>query len=424
MRDGSPVSATRDAIVLGAGPAGLGATLALARAGASVTLIEAAPAVGGLCATRRRDALAYDIGGHIPFVRDAARVGWLRELVGDDLRWVPRPVVSVRDGRVRAGRYLDQPPQDAPHADAPDDGSAATELARVAGPAAVEREMRAYLEKIDGVVLEDIPADRVRKLRDGQAAPDGFWFPEGGIGRLMDAMAAAAADAGAQILTSTAVTAIDCEGGGIRGVRAEGPDGPLAVAAPAAVVAVPAGLAARLLTPALPPDALPAVRMRAAAIAYLEVVPAQPLEHAWVQVDDPGVPFARCALPGNWSASMVPGDRTVFGCECYCQAEATDPVWGLDDAALAAQCAEALVRLGWVDPAAAVRTIEVLRLPRAYPLPHRAQLAQVMAPAHALAAVAGLHHAPGAAVIEAIEGGERAAGAVLAGAPAGAAAGR
>ncbi|MEQ9094315.1 MAG: FAD-dependent oxidoreductase, partial [Miltoncostaeaceae bacterium] len=266
---------------------------------------------------------------------------------------------------------------------------------------------------------EDIPADRVRKLRDGQAAPEGFWFPARGIGQLMDAMADAATAAGAEILTGTAVSALDTAGGRVRGVRADGPGGALELRAPAAVVAMPAGLAARLLAPAPPPGALPAVRMRAVAIAYLEVVPAQPLPHAWIQVDDPSVPFARCALPGNWSAALVPGDRTVFGCECYCAADPGDPVWGLDDDALAASCHDALLRLGWAEPGAAWRPVEVLRLPRAYPLPHRDQMAAVSAPAQVLADIAGLHQAPGAAVIEAIEGGERAALAALAGAPAG-----
>ena len=59
--------------------------------------------------------------------------------------------------------------------------------------------MRPYLEKIDGLPLERMPAERVRRLLDDQAAPEGFWFPEGGIGRLMDAMAAAARAAGAEV---------------------------------------------------------------------------------------------------------------------------------------------------------------------------------------------------------------------------------
>ena len=37
--------------------------------------------------------------------------------------------------------------------------------------------------------LENVPAERLRKLLEDQAAPTGFWFPRHGIGQLMDAMA-------------------------------------------------------------------------------------------------------------------------------------------------------------------------------------------------------------------------------------------
>jgi protoporphyrinogen oxidase len=415
--DGDPVDATRftamprvtDAIVLGAGPAGLGAALALTRAGAAVTVVDAADRPGGLCVTRCRDGMGYDVGGHIPFVRDRARLAWLRDLVGDDLRWVPRPVRSVRDGAIRPGRYLDQPPS-GPLDPTPDDGSALAELARRVGRATVEREMRAYLEKIDGVPLERIPAERARRLLEDQAAPEGFHFPAHGIGQLMDAMAAAAADGGARLLTGTRVEEILAPDGRAAGVRVAGPDGPVELSAPRLVVALPAGMAVRMFSPPAPPEAVGPVRMRAVCIAYLEATPAQSFTDAWVQVDDPVVPFARMFVPGNWSTELVPGDRTLFGCECYCQAEDDDPVWGLTDADLSAACARALgEELGWISRAASVRTVEVVRLARAYPLPDRAQMDAVMAPARWIAGIEGVEHAPGAAVIEAIENGERAA---------------
>jgi protoporphyrinogen oxidase len=398
-----------DAIVLGAGPAGLGAALALTRAGASVTLVDAADRPGGLCVTRHRDGMGYDVGGHIPFVRDAGRRAWLRDLLGDDLRWVPLPVRSVRDGRVRPGRYLDQPAA-GPVEVLPDDGSALAELSRRVGTSTVEREMRAYLEKIDGVPLERIPGERARRLLEDQAAPDGFHFPAHGIGQLMDAMAAAAVEGGATLMTGTRVEEILIPGGRVAGARVSGPGGPLELSAARVVVALPAGMAVRMFRPLPPPETVHPVRMRAVCIAYLEATPAQAFADAWVQVDDPAVPFARMFVPGNWSADLVPGERSLFGCECYCQADDDDPVWGLTDSELSDACARALVsRLGWIAPSATVRPVEVVRLPRAYPLPDRAQMEAVQAPARWIAGIDGVEHAPGAAVIEAIENGERAA---------------
>lgn len=406
------MTVTRDVVVIGAGPAGLGATLALARAGVGVTLLDAPARPGGLCVTRWRDGMGYDLGGHIPFVRDEARLAWLRDLVGDDLRWVPRPVTCARDGDVRRGRYLDQRPA-GPVEPAPADGSARGELGRRVGTAFAASTMRPYLEKVDGVPWDRIPAERARRLLEDQAAPDGFHFPARGIGQLMDAMADAAGAAGARIRPGTTVRRVDVTGGRVRAVEADCPEGPVRLECDRLIVALPAGLATRMADPG-PEPALAPVRMRAVCLVYVEVTPAQPFAHSWVQVDRPDVPFGRAFAPGNWSTELVPGDRTLFGLECYCQAEDGDPVWGMDDAGLGRACADALERpLGWIGPGADARLVEVVRLPRAYPLPDLAQMDAVMAPARWLAGLGGVWTAPGAAVIEAIENGERAAAAAL-----------
>lgn len=407
-----------DLVVLGGGPAGLGAALHAARRGARVHLLEAGPRVGGLCRTLERDGLRYDLGGHIPFVRDDARRDWMAELVDDRLSWVPRPVVSMRGGRIRAGRYLDQRPPGAREPAGPiaADASAAEVLSAALGRAFVDAEIRPYLEKVDGVPLEAIPASRPLRLMRAQAAPDGFWFPDRGIGDLMDGMRAAAEAAGAAIDTSTRATAVVTRDGRVTGVRFEGPDGPGAVRTPRLVVAVPAGRAARLVEGAPP---LPEVRMRGVCLVFLHLRGPSPAGQAWVQNDDPRVPFSRVMDVGLWSAAMAPPGEVVLGMECYCDARDDDPVWSLTDARLAAVCAAALSDpLGWVDDPRRVRLLEVVRMPAAYPLPDRAQLPAIGAAAGALSGIAGVRLAPGSEVLAAVEAGEMAAdGALADGAP-------
>ncbi|MBI2684176.1 MAG: FAD-dependent oxidoreductase [Actinobacteria bacterium] len=390
------------AIVLGAGPAGLAAALTFARAGLSPTVFDAAGQVGGLCVTHRRAGFAYDVGGHALFVRDAARLEWLRELLGDDLGWVPRPVASVIDGAVRPGRYLDQggPPRDVP---ARADQGGAEYLRSVLGAVGAVGARR-YLEKVDGMPLETIPATRVERLLVGQAAPTGFWFPKRGIGQLMDRMAAAIVRAGGRVVSGARVNAIHAERVAVRFAT-----GDVARAA-RMVVAVPIGHAARLLEPKPPTRVLPELGMRAVAIVYLVIDRPRLTAEPWIQVDDPRVPFARVFEPANWSGLLVSGGRTIIGCECYCSATDADPVWRLRDTELGRRCAHALGDpLRWLDEGAAVRLHRVIRLPRAYPSVRLVDVERASLPAGFLSGIRGIEIAQGGAVIEAIESGEAAA---------------
>jgi len=400
-----------DAIVLGAGPAGLGAALALARDGARVALVEASNRVGGLCVTLRRDDLAYDLGGHILFVHDEARRAWLAELLGDDLVWVARPVVCVRDGGLCRGRYLDQRPDDptVPNGAGP---SARDFLAGSFGDGFVDRVMRPYLEKVDGMPLERILAARARKLLIEQFAPEGFWYAAGGIGQLMDAMAAEVRDRGGELLLGTRVRRIVVDADRVTGVEADAPGGGVRLTAPRVIAGLPPGLVAGLVDPGPPEALMPALAPRAAAIVYLELARDHLTEEPWIQVDHPRVPFARMFEAKNWSRRLVPGGRTLLGCECYCSPRDDDPVWGLDDGALGIACARALAEpLGLVDDPDVAQLREVVRLPRAWSLVDVDRLEEAAAPAGWLADIGGLEVAQGGDVVLAIAAGEQAAAA-------------
>jgi protoporphyrinogen oxidase len=407
-----PDIAPWDLVVLGAGPAGLGAALHAVRAGARVTVVDAADTVGGLCVTRRHGDMRYDLGGHIPFVNDAAREQWLRELLGDDLIWVPQPVASVRGGQIRPGRYLDQRPGAAPlgtplavlPVPGPAD-SARDVLDACFGGAFVDAELRSYLEKIDGVPLERIPGARPLRLMLDQAAPAGFWFPRLGIGQLMDAMAREIAARGGRVMTGTRVTEIDTRSGAVRGVALADAGSTLRIITGRLIVSAPPGAVAARLVP--PPAPLPPVRMRAVALVYIEVSAAPLIQEAWVQVDTPAVPAARIVDARNWSPDMCPPGRTVIGMECYCMPTPDDPVWSASDAELAARCIATLrAPLGWLEDTSLARPIEVVRLPAGYPVPDLTQAGAMAAAPAVLDAVEGLWLARGSAVIDAIHAGE------------------
>lgn len=406
-----------DAVIVGAGPSGLGAALAMARAGARPVVVDAGPVVGGLCVTRWSDGFGYDVGGHIPFVDDQPRLEYLRDLLGDRLRWIDRPVSCVRDGDLVRGRYLDQRPT-GPFEPAEEDGSAAGELGARFGMPFVDDVQRDYLEKVDGLPLERIAAERVRRLLLEQAAPEGFWFPLGGIGELMDAMANEIIAAGGDVLVEAPARRIDLDAGGVRGVGISVDGEARTIETSDLVLAIPAGMAARMAEPAAPQWATPSVEMRAVAIVYLALSQPRVTREPWIQVDDPRVPFSRAFEPVNWSPEMAPEGRTVMGLECYCAARSDDPVWSLDDDQLTRACAAAMSDLlGWVDSTAAdsADLVGVIRIANAYPAPDLGQISAVGAPASWLAAQTGVHLARGSAVIDAIEAGEAAAARILSG---------
>lgn len=395
---------THDVIVVGAGPAGLGAALAAARDGARGCVIEGGDTVGGLCVTFRRDGLAYDLGGHILFVDSDARRRWLEELLGDDALWVDRPVSRVAEGAVRPGRYLDQ------HVVSPDGAgpsAAAFVDAYYGGGSAVE--LREYLQKVDGLPLERMLADRPRRLLTEQSAPTGFWYPAGGVGQLMDTMADEVVRRGGEVRLATRVEAIEMVGGRVQGVRIFGPDGSETLRAPQVVAGVPAMALMRLLDPA--PDAalIPDLPARGAAIVYLLGDADRVTDEPWIQVADPDVPFARLFEMKNWSDRLVPAGRTVLGCEVYTNPTPDDRWWRLDEDALAAACRTALIGpLGLLDPATDVRCLEVVRRPRAWSVVDLPSLPAAVGPSEYLAAIDGLALAQGGDVMRAIAAGENA----------------
>src|SRR4029453_56890 len=84
-------TAQADLIVLGAGPAGVGAAYRPARAGHKVVVLERAPGPGGAAASFELDGIRVDHGSHrLHPAIDPRILDDLRGLLGDELQRRPR----------------------------------------------------------------------------------------------------------------------------------------------------------------------------------------------------------------------------------------------------------------------------------------------------------------------------------------------
>ncbi len=393
------MSASADLIVLGAGPAGLAAAWRAGLAGLSTIVLERAPAVGGMAASVDVAGVRVDHGSHrLHPATPPAVLADLRELLGEDLQCRPRNG-RLRIAGHRGGQWVGFPLRPTELLRALPAGmltriaaealttplrgrqqptSYAAALRAGLGPTLYDALYAPYAVKLWGLPGSRIDAEQARRrvsadtpwkiarrmLRRGSGTGRVFYYPRRGFGQIVEALAAAAIDAGAQLRLGTEAARVHP---GEDGVTVHTRDGQQ-LRAGHLFTTIPLPLLARIVTPAAPAPAVhaaAALRFRSMVLVYL-VHQGRP----WTGFDAhylPGLdtPVSRISEPANYRDSATdPDDRTVLCCEIPCQFG--DQWWNADEASLAAMIAETLDRAG-LPP---VRCIDVVarRLRTVYPV--------------------------------------------------------
>jgi len=391
-------------VVLGAGPAGLGAALGLARRGFEVDVLERGPDVGGNAGSFEIAGVRADYGSHrLHPATDPEIFAEIRGLLGEDL--LERP----RHGRIHLlGRFIHFPlrpldlllrtppafaagvafdlatkPLPRPHPAG--EATFASVLARGLGRTICRDFYFPYARKMWGLEPEQIAAAQaykrvsagsigkmLRRLLPGGAgtgaatAKGTFFYPRRGFGQICDAYREAAVAAGARLHLSTTATEVRREPGGGFVVACEGDRAPLA--ADRVWSTIPSAVLARLLAPRAPQavlDAAAALELRAMLLVYLVLETDRFTEYDAHYFPGEEIPFTRLSEPKNYAAQSEPRGRTVLCAEIPCST--SDQIWRLDAAALGEIVRDGLARAG-LPVACAVSAVDVRRLPAAYPI--------------------------------------------------------
>ncbi len=247
------------------------------------------------------------------------------------------------------------------------------------GPTMLERFYGPFARKLWGLEPEELAGEQARrriaarsaggmvaKVARGRSRP-GFWYPARGFGAIVEALAGAATEAGADVRLGCEVAGVDLRGAdGATVALADGSS----VTARQVWSTLPLPVLVRLVRPAAPPAVTTAagdLRSRGMVLVYLALA-----RDRWTSFDahylpGPEVVASRVSEPKRYRDGPDPAGRTVLCAEVPCTPG--DDVWGAPDDELARAVAVGLEALDL--PAVRPFAVETRRLPAVYPVLRR-----------------------------------------------------
>jgi len=385
----------RHVVVIGAGPTGLVAAYTLARAGLAVTIVERSPALGGLGGTHAVEWTAgtyrFDYGGHRFITHNAALLGLVEDLVGEDLLTAERASVIRLDGRTYqypldamnllknapvgliAGAARDLLVRLVRPKAVPDDADFAAWTTARFGPTLYRRFFEGYTRKLWGIDPSELSgdwaaqrislvdlADVARRLLPGKQSAvrtyaRSYRYPRLGFGMIFDRLAARVVEAGADIKTDTSVVGFDLRSDRIHAVETDKG----LVVCDAVISTMPLPNMVRLT------GGQSSLRFRGLRFFNVAMDLDDVSSFTWQYLSDPALLATRLQEPKRRSAEMAPPGRTSLMFEI--PANPGDSLWTMPDETLAPWLKADLARLG-IDPAAMTDEFMSARTATAYPL--------------------------------------------------------
>jgi len=396
-------------VILGAGPAGLGAAWQLAKQKKSVvTVLEKQDSVGGNAGSFELAGIPVDYGSHrLHPATDAKIMADLRELLGADLlkrprhgrirlqnRWIhfplkPQDLVLKLPVKFGVGVAFDAAKKFLPVANGKLNGRGRetfTGILEKGLGATICRDFYfPYAVKIWGLPPEELSATQARRrvsagslgkmarkvlsIVPGFKTPGAgvFYYPRKGFGQISEAIASAARAEGADIKLNCDVRKI--ETGATRQKVSFISDGECeTIESDYVWSTIPLTVLARSAAPPAPPEVIAAaeqISYRAMILIYLVLG-----EQQWKKYDahyfpESDIKLTRLSEPKNYSARSEPKNKTVLCGELPCAVG--DEYWLATDEKLAGVMRESLEKCG-LPINSEILEIKTKRLPFAYPI--------------------------------------------------------
>jgi protoporphyrinogen oxidase len=400
-------SALPHVIILGAGPAGLGAAYRLAREGkARVTVLEQQSRVGGGAASFDLAGMRVDMGSHrLHRGCEPAVLADIQSLLGDDL------LIRQRHGSIRLrGRSIHFPLRPFDLATQlpptfslgilgdsirkitmrrrvpPARENFATVLEAGLGGTICRDFYFPYAHKIWGLEPREISAEQARRrvsaaslgaaLHKVLAAipgiasrgDDTYFYPRHGYGQISESYRDAAVALGVRVELGCEVDMVEIEPKKSPVVRFKRDGAHEAVTGDEVWSTIPITRLAQSLFPSAPPeviDAINGMNYRAMILIYLVLEQDRYGEYDAYYFPESDIAISRCSEPKNYRDVPTPFGKTILCAELPCSVD--DDVWGADDASLAELVCSSLSLAG--QPVTApILEVQSRRLRNAYPM--------------------------------------------------------